>query len=95
MAQHNCRSKCERNKDSGSRPTCHLVGPMLQEEQNTAQIKPDNSLWAARAFDSYDFITGNGWRLVLYIISSHPLSFPRPLFVMLSCSLMNTPCEES
>lgn len=46
-------------------PYSHIVDSKLQDEQNAACIKPDNSSLAALALNSYDFISDNGWRPVL------------------------------
>lgn len=70
--QHDYRSDCGRSSDGGMRSrdsvscyTRYIVDSVLQEEQNTAYMNPDNILWAALAFNSYDFITDNGWRPAL------------------------------
>lgn len=54
-----------RSRDSGSCRTQHIVDSILQEEQNTAYINPDNSSWSALALNSFDFITDDGWRPAL------------------------------
>ena len=48
------------SRDGGSCHTRYIVDSVLQEEQNTAYINPDDSLWAALAFNSYDSIADNG-----------------------------------